>query len=292
MYPDLPRTHKNAYAVYLDYYGIRSDKSDEVKAGWLFEDKVPVFLQSFIIQDAPSILIVHGYLDHSGGLSRTINFLLQEGYSVHAMDLPGHGLSGGTAGQIDAFGSYAAAVRTVRQALPKVDAAVGHSTGAGVLFQAAGTGFADIPALVMGAPLFEPYKWNIVRRAVKCTRTFRESSRRPFKRNTEDKAYNQFVKQDPLQVQHLHAGWMQALEHWQVQMQASGSVELPVLMLQGARDTTVDWKRNAAFFREKCPNMKAVLYHEAGHQLFNERRAVRRLVEKEMADHLHTWLHR
>ncbi len=42
-----------------------------------------------------TVLLMHGYFDHTGTLSQTIHHLIARGYQVAAYDMPGHGLSSG-----------------------------------------------------------------------------------------------------------------------------------------------------------------------------------------------------
>ncbi|MCX7787732.1 MAG: alpha/beta hydrolase, partial [Spirochaetes bacterium] len=61
-----------------------------------------------------TVFLVHGYLDHSGSWSPVIKKILSERFVVVALDLPGHGVSGGIRGDIEDFSQYGEAVRRVR----------------------------------------------------------------------------------------------------------------------------------------------------------------------------------
>jgi len=65
--------------------------------------------------------------------------ILQEGFVVIALDLPGHGFSGGVRGDIEDFLQYGEAVRRVLEwaekgAFPRPWIGMGHSTGAAALW--------------------------------------------------------------------------------------------------------------------------------------------------------------
>jgi pimeloyl-ACP methyl ester carboxylesterase len=75
----------------------------------------------------PTVLIVHGWISHTGRLRHTISALHACGYRIIAIDLPGHGRSGGRYADLQA----------VRDTLEQVNATLGpaaavlaHSYGA------------------------------------------------------------------------------------------------------------------------------------------------------------------
>ncbi|MCD8510499.1 MAG: hypothetical protein LRY73_11935 [Bacillus sp. (in: Bacteria)] len=78
--------------------------------------------------------------------------------------------------------------------------------------------------------------------------------------------YRHFVKQDPLQVKVLKAKWIRALEHWQSEFIDCPKMPIPVYVLQGMKDTTVEWKKNINFYETKCENFQVALFQGARHQ--------------------------
>jgi hypothetical protein len=60
-----------------------------------------------------TVIIVHGYLDHSGLYGRLIRWSLEQNYNVICFDLPGHGLSSGEPANIDSFATYTHIFRQV-----------------------------------------------------------------------------------------------------------------------------------------------------------------------------------
>ena len=53
-----------------------------------------------------TVVINHGYLDHSGLYNKLITVFLAANYDVLIYDLPGHGLSSGALASIDSFAEY------------------------------------------------------------------------------------------------------------------------------------------------------------------------------------------
>ncbi len=101
-------------------------------------------------------LFVHGYMASVGSSRPSIRKLLEDGWLVVALDLPGHGKSGGPRLDIRNFSEYGDAVRLVVDALageqwPLV--LVGHSLGAASILSSL-EGMKTRPeALVLIAPL-------------------------------------------------------------------------------------------------------------------------------------------
>lgn len=65
----------------------------------------------------PLILIVHGAGEHSGRYEYVATQFVQQGYTVAALDLPGHGKSSGTRCYVEKFDNFSRAVQLVRQQL-------------------------------------------------------------------------------------------------------------------------------------------------------------------------------
>lgn len=88
-----------------------------------------------------TVFLVHGYLDHVGSWAPVIKKILQVGFILVALDLPGHGFSGGVRGDIEDFSQYGEAVRRVAEwaekgGFPRPWIAMGHSTGAAAIWMA------------------------------------------------------------------------------------------------------------------------------------------------------------
>lgn len=75
----------------------------------------------------PTVLIVHGWISHSGRVAPLITALRQRGFRVLAFDAPGHGRSGSHRADLLSFRT---AIETTARELGPVDALVAHSFGA------------------------------------------------------------------------------------------------------------------------------------------------------------------
>ncbi|NJP37237.1 alpha/beta fold hydrolase [Alkalicoccus luteus] len=267
-----PQADDSALKAYLQFYQLPADEMF-YRCGYI-PGKHPVFMQVFGAHSNPAVFVVHGYLDHTGGLSKLINWLVNAGYCVITIDLPGHGQSGGHRGAIQTFQEYVKAVQHAAICAAELNIhpeyGLGHSTGASILMQAAQSDRNLLNQLVLAAPLYFPFNYKAARRALHVLPEWHSRQKRRFKKNSGDRAYNKFIKQDPLQGRWIYNSWLKALEVWQGEMEAMPVFKGDVLIFQGLKDTTVDWKTNMHFFRRKIEKPDIILLQHGRHQLFNE----------------------
>lgn len=84
-------------------------------------------------RDGPAVLVLHGWRSRSEHMRVIVEALLQRGFRVVSVDLPGHGASGGRNLNIP---KAVAAVSSAAQWLGPFDAMVGHSFGGAVALNA------------------------------------------------------------------------------------------------------------------------------------------------------------
>jgi pimeloyl-ACP methyl ester carboxylesterase len=105
--------------------------------------------------EGPAVLLMHGWGGSSAQLARLAPPLLQRGFSVVALDAPGHGRS---PGRLSALPQFARALRAVAERAGPVHAIVGHSFGAAAAALAVADGLrAD--RLVLVAAAADPARW-------------------------------------------------------------------------------------------------------------------------------------
>lgn len=277
---------------YLSFYRFNMSSFDEYRCGTVDSNGQKVFIQTFLKgKSKGTVLFVHGYLDHTGGLSQTVNELLANNYEVVTIDLPGHGFSQGESGTVATFDKYVTAVQKgfefVRETItPSKLFGVGHSTGGAILFHAATEQKVDLERLVLVAPLYFPYRWNLVKGVVRILGKAIPKQKRRFKKNSQDIEYRKFIKKDPLQVKWLKTDWLTAMVDWQKSIIYCSILQIPVYFIQGGRDTTVDYKKNVNFYKQKCRNLQIAFFPSGRHQLLNERDKVRIHVYERMISFL------
>ncbi len=263
-----------------------------------------VALQLFVAADTPRgvAVLLHGYLDHVALNRSAVSALLEQGFAVVAFDMPGHGLSDGARGEIDAFRSYATvldrAVTTGRRELSKmiehnpggphnpadphnpaeVDGlslvGVGHSTGAAVFLEYLER-FPEsehtYDALVFAAPLVRTWLWPLSRLGIRIASPFLENVGRRIDAASSNPEYVELAKErDPLGVYRVPLSWAEAYLRWEEDTPHYGRYDVPLLLLQAQDDTVVDNAYNRRFLRERFELLRELEIENARHALFNE----------------------
>jgi len=128
---------------------------------------------------------------------------------------------------------------------------------------------------VLLAPLVRPRAWQQSKLLYQLVKPFRSSVPRRFSDNSNDPAFVEFVRNDPLQAQVLPTAWVGALAQWIPHIeQAKPSARSPIVV-QGAADMTVDWQYNLNILTEKFSEPRILVLPEARHHLVNEQQSIR-----------------
>jgi pimeloyl-ACP methyl ester carboxylesterase len=97
----------------------------------------------------PRVLLMHGWGSRASRFRFFVPALVNAGFSVVALDGPGHGQTGGTRASLPQF---AAALTAVARATGGVTAAVGHSLGGAASIFAMSRGLPPVPMVAIAAP--------------------------------------------------------------------------------------------------------------------------------------------
>ncbi|QFT89185.1 Phospholipase YtpA [Bacillus sp. THAF10] len=245
--------------------------------------KYRLYTHSFLPKNREGMVtIIHGYLDHAGSLNKLIHFLLSNHFGVISFDLPGHGYSNGNRGDIDCFSDYTSALHTVQsyyknEIVEENWGVIGHSTGAAIVVSYLQEHPNVFKKVILAAPLIQPYLWSFSQIGVKLIGRKVKHLNRAYRRNSSNDQYLQFVKSDPLQFSKLPMNWLQSFHAWHKKISNIKRGEKEVHILQGNKDTTVDWRHNVRFLLNAYPNSKCILIDGVNHQLFNEEETLREI---------------
>lgn len=123
------------------------------------DDRSTLFRQAWLPESRPraTVLVVHGFAEHSGRHAGYAAQLAGQGYAVHAFDLRGHGRSEGARAYVDRFeryvGDFDCFVQIVREETPRGPVFVfGHSMGGSIAALWAVDRQPDTAGLVLSAP--------------------------------------------------------------------------------------------------------------------------------------------
>lgn len=266
-------------------------------AGFMHSGNYKIALQRFSQRGARSVaVLVHGYYDHVGIYGSLIEFCLAQGWDVMCFDLPGHGLSTGELAAIDSFQEYDQALSQVLQQLQAYDGApvraFGQSTGGAILINyllkrqptVEQSPFRDVTLL---APLVRPHEWTKARVLHTLLRPFLKRVKRSFGVNSGEPEFLHFIaERDPLQARYLSVRWVGALRHWVPFIEAQPSCQIPINIIQGDNDMTVDWCHNLEILAQKFPQQRRMIVPGGHHHLVNESAPKRALIYQQLAEWL------
>ena len=229
-----------------------------------------------------TVWLWHGLFDHVALYRHVLEIVLVAGYEVIAVDLPGHGLSSGQPACIDDFSSYQKILMGLQQLLgsqlPQPWLGLGQSTGGGILLQqvmerGVASGF---QGLFLWAPLVRPAAFQLARSSYYGLGRWLQRTPRKFRQNSSDTEFLDFVlHKDPLQPRSLCMAWVGAMLAWERRMRKMPVSSLPIQVIQGEKDQTVDWRYNLTYIRHQFPRAQILLLQQASHQLVNESNELR-----------------
>lgn len=237
--------------------------------------------------------IVHGYFDHVGLYGYLIRELLERNLNVVAFDLPGHGISDGERATVASFDHYVEVFEALciaaRDNLPRPWHAIGQSTGGAIVLKhlleeeqrklnpVDNKGEHTFDRIILLAPLVYPRFWAFNRLVYRLAHRVIKRIDRAFVANSGDSDFVEFVKsRDPLQSRYLPLEWVGAMKRWTEELEVLPSSNRPVKIIQGDRDSTLDWEDNLDSLREKLPRATIHMVPGAQHHLVNETELLRK----------------
>lgn len=222
-----------------------------------------------------TVILVHGYLNHSGQFKKLIHYLLDKGFAVGVFDLPGHGHSSGEAAAIDSFGQYTQAIddfmTVIKPRLHGPYYGVGFSLGGAIVMELLLAGKTTFEKTVLAAPLIHWSLYEQSKGTYSVYSKFTDRIARFHQKNSSDRDYLIFNRtQDYLHCKTLSLRWVKALFDWNDRLAAAVPCAAPVLVLQGDKDGTVEWEYNLETVKTKFPYAQIEMIRGARHELFNE----------------------
>lgn len=275
---------------YLEFYSLAYPGLDHV---WGFVDGPAgrVFVQGFEPKRrVGSLIFVHGYMEHSGCQKPFIDDALARGWAVYLMDLPGHGLSDGPRYDIDDFEDYGSAVTVFAAAVAARDGpaerfiAVAHSTGCSALLISLRRNGDPFERVILGAPLIRSASWGWS----KLAKFLGGPAMRELPRgdgNRRGDAYFPY-RADPLSSGTFPVHWVEALFAWDEANRGYAAIPGPITVIQGDKDTVVDWRYNLAYLEERVDDLEVVRIRNGTHMLFRYSDGRRAIVESALDRYL------
>jgi alpha-beta hydrolase superfamily lysophospholipase len=276
---------------YIEHYGLRFGSKKLPVAhslGYFPSQGFRLACQYFappLTRQTGTAIVVHGYYDHSGLFNHLIRECLGLNLAVLIFDLPGHGLSTGEVASIDAFDQYSMALldclhmagtQNVHQPWFLIGQSTGAAAIANYLQQEKPATAYSFEKIVLLAPLLRPSNWTQGRLMYYLLHLFVKRWQRVYADNSHDVEFLRFIREyDPLQSAVIRVEWVRALINFGRKFETAKSLALPLHIIQGTDDTTVDWRYNLPRYAEKFSGSKTYFIPKARHHLVNESAEIR-----------------
>jgi alpha-beta hydrolase superfamily lysophospholipase len=281
----------DAFNRYMDHYRIRVPQG-----GSAYWDRTGSGGETAIFVYAPAhpvktVILVHGYITHSGSGTFLIDHLLSLGYRVVCADLPGHGLSAGAMCDIDDFSAYGKFVADLVAYCEvrwsgEIDY-VAHSTGCSAGIEYLRQGGSGIARMAFINPLIRSYLWDLSQKSMSVTERFSETFPSLRSDATKDRVFNEIIENDPLRNSLFPYHWVRELDEWNDRLaQDSAMFDIPILTLQGAKDTVVDAEYGEAYLRRTFTNLEYVRIKRGIHNMHCDKPAIRNGIYERVSDFL------
>jgi alpha-beta hydrolase superfamily lysophospholipase len=275
--------YPQAVQMYFEHYGL-DYPCTEHRFGWFRSgDKklaghvwMPACQKPTMRQTREMVILLHGYLNHTGQLKHLILALLEYGYVVGAFDLPGHGLSEGKAAAVGAFSDYTVAledfVSATQWVCPDKLHLIGFSNGATVgIDELLSKQDRLFDKVVLAGPLVQWQGYQPSKAMYLLCCPFTDRLPRVMQINSSDENFLSFNRsEDYLHCSCVSLDWVKALYDWNDRFDKLPACDKEILIIQGSRDGTVDWRYNLKRLHKKFPAAKVEMIKGARHELFNE----------------------
>lgn len=247
-------------------------------------DGTPLFLRIHrpaLANARRTLILIHGAGQHGGRYDHLAAEASARGWTVVAVDLRGHGRSGGVPTHLDRFEDYLSDLDVILNHLQLDDrrtALLGHSLGGLVSVRFVQTRRPQLGALVLSSPLLAlRVEVTQLKRAVGrlcaliAPRTRFRTGVREADLTTNAHALQQ-RREDPLSRRSVTAGWyFEVLDAVCEAWQATDALSLPLLLLQGDADQIVDPEAPYRWLPRVASTDKTLqVLTDQLHELFNE----------------------
>jgi len=250
-------------------------------------DQTALFYRHYEVENQKAtVLLIHGFGEHSGRYAHVIDRLRNEGFGVLCIDFRGHGLSKGKRGYIELFQHYEedvkAAIKFVQnKQSPKTKIFIlAHSMGALVCLRLIAKMNNTIDGLVLSSPLFAlktpfpPWKKCAINLLAKICPNFPVKSTIKGINLTTDQNIAKSYDSDPLVLKTIPVRTVsQLIAGYEAASNIAPIIRHPFFMQISGLDPVVDPKAAQAWLKN-INNKDATIkfYPEFLHEIYNETR--------------------
>lgn len=247
-------------------------------------------------QPEAMLCIVHGLGEHSARYTSMAEHLTSQGIAVFAMDLRGHGLSGGKKGHAK---SYEHLLSDIEELLKSARAShtdipmflMGHSLGGNMVANyMIRMNTNEIEGFILSSPwlqlAFEPpaLEVKVARVVAGILPSFSQANGLNAKHLSKDQQVVEKYLNDPLVHDKISAGmFIQAQQAGSYALEHASEVDKKGLIYHGDQDKITSWKATRSF-AESCPHCEWKLLKGVYHEPHND------LEKEEVLALLTTWI--
>lgn len=251
---------------------------------FLSQDGLKLYYRSWLPENAERIVcIVHGLGEHSGRYHHVGDYLSKKKTAVYALDLRGHGLSGGKKGHAKNYslllGDIEELLKTARAEYTELPMyLMGHSMGGNLVANyMIKMSTNDLSGFILSAPwlklAFEPPKWKL-RLGKMLTSTYPRFSQPNgliLENISKDKEVVKAYVEDPHVHNRISVGLFSQITNASSNaMDHADDIKKKGLIYHGNGDRIIDWK-SSKMFAEKCKDAEwhelENVYHEPHNDL-------------------------
>lgn len=201
-----------------------------------------------------SLLVLHGYMDHSGRYDEVAAALADAGIAVTIPDQRGHGRSEGRRGYTDAFSRYLDDAARLLEPLPQPRFLLGHSFGGLVALDFVGERKPSVRGLILSNPYLDTALavpgWKIAAGNFlgKVAPWISLPSGLETEMLTRDPEMQRRHREDKLVFLQANAGWYREAMVAQARARAMRRLDVPLLMVLGDADPVASASASRALF--------------------------------------------
>ena len=223
--------------------------------------------------------LVHGYLDHAGIQEPLIRFFTQRGFTVRTIDLPGHGVSQGARAEINTMDHYIEVLDGWLKGQTKPLRIIGHSMGGAVVMESMRKGLImPTDHVVLIAPLVRWSSWRLSAVGEFLLGWMMTSVPRGRKQTSRDLDFQSRRQLDPLRFDRIPVKWVRAMRRWAHQFEYQTALPHRPTVVQGQRDSVVDWRANHRLIQKVFPRAAFHFFKDGRHHLQGESPGLRKRV--------------
>jgi alpha-beta hydrolase superfamily lysophospholipase len=250
---------------------------------------VRLFRRAWLPEEASrSVLLVHGFAEHSGRYEALGAWLARHGCAVHAYDQRGHGRADGRRGWVERFEDFLDdldRMRTlVREAHPQLPGVViGHSMGGLIVATWLRERHPDVAAGILSGPglalgdAMPVWQLTLARAVRRFAGGLAVPSRLPLEGLCSDPEVIRRYQEDPLVFDKITVALaVEMFAAAERSVDGGADVRVPVLVLHGEDDPICDPQGSRRFHAGLTdPASELRLYPGLRHEIFNEPQAER-----------------